>query len=161
MGRILTEGIAWNRGINIVSDTEKKCSTCKEIKILDCFHKTSRSYGGFNNECKPCRSKRDKLRPKETRHREYLKNRQKQLDRDLFKHYGITRDQFNEMRVKQDYLCAICSKHESESNKGLHTDHCHDTKKVRGLLCNACNLAIGQLKHNTTILLKAISYLKQ
>lgn len=78
---------------------------------------------------------------------------------ELKKTYGICLVDFNELRLKQDFLCAICGKHETESNKGLHIDHCHETKKVRGLLCNSCNLAIGMMKHNVTILSKAIQYL--
>jgi hypothetical protein len=138
------------------------CTDCHTEKETKYFHRNRAAWdkSGFANICKECWKIRASKRTKDQRHGEYLNNKQKQLDRDLFKHYGITRNQFNEMRIKQDFLCAICGKHESESHKGLHTDHCHETKRVRGLLCNSCNLAIGMLKHNITILHKAIEYLK-
>ena len=52
----------------------------------------------------------------------------------------------------------IC-KNES-NNKSLHIDHCHDSGKVRGLLCHGCNTAIGLFKENIDTMLKAIKYLK-
>lgn len=82
------------------------------------------------------------------------------MDRQRLNLYGISAQQYNDLLIKQDYLCAICGKHQSDSHKGLCVDHCHETKTVRGLLCISCNLAIGQLKHNLTILKKAIEYLK-
>lgn len=137
----------------------KRCSTCKTEKSEDRFNKATHSKDGLFNQCKDCRKKTMERRTKEERHQEYLKNKTNQLDRDLFKHYGITRNQFNEMRIKQDFLCAICGRHESESHKGLHTDHCHQTKKIRGLLCSACNMGLGHFKDNVTLMTKAIKYL--
>ncbi len=142
-----------------------KCSVCKKYKIPRYFHKNKAYHNGRSNVCASCFNKERRegkwKRPSEKRHTTYLKNRHNQKNQELISTYGITLEQFNQMRIKQDYLCAICGKHETESNKGLHTDHCHKTNKVRGLLCNSCNLAIGQLKHNITILKKAIEYLGQ
>ena len=139
---------------------KRKCSTCQKVKDTSAFHrnKGGPDKSGFDNECKECRKKR--IRPKEARHAEYMRRQRVQKNYDLKKHYGITLDDYNELLAKQDSLCAICGKHASESNKGLHVDHCHERKIVRGLLCNSCNLAIGQLKHNVTILNKAIAYLQ-
>lgn len=39
-------------------------------------------------------------------------------------------------------------------------DHCHKTKNVRGLLCQACNMAIGLLKDNPETAVKIAAYLK-
>ena len=39
-------------------------------------------------------------------------------------------------------------------------DHCHNTGKVRGILCHNCNVSLGLIKDNTQILLNMISYLK-
>jgi len=138
---------------------EKQCTSCRKTKDISSFGKHKGYRLGVRAVCNECRRIANKERPKEGRHQEYVRNKQHALDRELFSNYGITREQYNEMIIKQDYLCAICGKHQSESHKGLHTDHCHETKKVRGLLCNSCNLAIGMLKHNVTILTKAIKYL--
>ena len=82
----------------------------------------------------------------------------------IYKKYGITLEQYNEMLEKQNSLCAICVKAETKKNKygfisRLHTDHCHKTKVVRGLLCNKCNNGLGYFDDNTDYLLSAIKYL--
>lgn len=41
----------------------------------------------------------------------------------------------------------------------LFVDHCHDKKKVRGMLCNNCNTGLGYFKDDTTRLQRAIDYL--
>lgn len=163
---ILTKRIPWNRGINIISEEKKRCSHCKEIKSSEDFNKNRSQFGGLHNLCKLCQNNsslkyRNSKKGKEKKRNYYQRTKHKALEQSLIRHYGITRKEYDEMRIKQDCLCAICGKHESESNKGLHVDHCHDTQKVRGLLCNSCNLAIGMLKHNSTILYKAIEYLRR
>lgn len=70
--------------------------------------------------------------------------------------YGITFDEYNKLLKKQGGVCAICGVYKEGT---LHTDHDHKTKKVRGLLCSSCNMAIGLMKDNKEILLKAIKYL--
>jgi Recombination endonuclease VII len=52
--------------------------------------------------------------------------------------------------------CEICG-----SNNRLGIDHCHDSNKIRGILCNSCNLALGWADDNIEILEKMISYLKE
>ena len=69
--------------------------------------------------------------------------------------YGITLDDFNFLLAKQNGFCAIC-----KINKATHVDHCHTTKKVRGILCNNCNTGIGMLKENLKFLSNAITYLE-
>lgn len=77
-----------------------------------------------------------------------------------FKFYGITRDIYNQMLVNQDFKCAICGTHQSNLKKQLHIDHCHNTKKVRGLLCQKCNSGLGFFKDSVDSLQNAITYLK-
>ena len=73
--------------------------------------------------------------------------------------YGITVDDYNEMYIAQDGKCAICRT--DKTIKGFfNVDHCHETKKVRGLLCMKCNTGIGYFKDNVLNLEKAIVYLK-
>ena len=83
---------------------------------------------------------------------------------DLKKYYGLSKAEYDEMLAMQNYVCAICEQPETMLIKGklvaLAVDHCHDTNAVRGLLCNACNRAIGLLKNDTELLEKAIRYLK-
>lgn len=74
--------------------------------------------------------------------------------------YGITKEDYLKMREDQNDCCAICGIHESKLDKRLHTDHCHTTGKVRGLLCNKCNTSLGQFESDPGLLLVAYEYLK-
>jgi hypothetical protein len=60
----------------------------------------------------------------------------------------------------QQGCCPICKKHQTEFNKKFAVDHCHETGKIRGLLCDACNKAIGLLNDDHETALSAHSYLK-
>jgi hypothetical protein len=75
-----------------------------------------------------------------------LKYKKKARCLHLQRYYGITLNQFEELLEKQDNCCAICGVNEdSAPRKRLSVDHCHDTGKIRGLLCDRCNLALGML----------------
>lgn len=82
----------------------------------------------------------------------------------LQKAFGISLDQYNEMHAAQDGKCAICGNPETATRNGktrwLAVDHCHDTGKVRSLLCGNCNPMIGYAKDKIEVLEKAIAYLK-
>jgi hypothetical protein len=54
--------------------------------------------------------------------------------------------------------CAICNGKPSKK-KFLCVDHNHRTKKVRGLLCSQCNLALGLLRDSEALLKAALRYL--
>lgn len=73
--------------------------------------------------------------------------------------YGLTLEQYQKIFEKQEGKCQGCKRHESELNHPLHVDHCHVTKKVRGLLCRECNALIGFAKDNPSILKNLINYL--
>lgn len=80
--------------------------------------------------------------------------------------YGITLSDYEAMLKKQGGVCAICGQKETRKNKytgicKLHIDHDHKTGKFRGLLCHACNFAIGLFNDNTDILKSAILYLNR
>lgn len=74
--------------------------------------------------------------------------------------YGITLDDFNKLMWKQQGKCAIC-RSEPEEGKNLHVDHCHETGKVRGLLCRKCNQALGLIEDEPEILERMSQYLAQ
>lgn len=70
--------------------------------------------------------------------------------------YNITIEEYNDLLLDQNGRCKICN-NESTARK-LAVDHCHITGKVRGLLCNKCNMAIGLLFENEEIMLSALMY---
>lgn len=72
--------------------------------------------------------------------------------------YGITLAERDQMLAAQGGVCGIC-KTDSPGPRDWHTDHCHDTGRVRGILCHSCNTGIGGLKHNAAFLSNAIQYL--
>jgi hypothetical protein len=78
--------------------------------------------------------------------------------RSRLKKYGLTPDTYRALLKSQKDKCAICKAKEPGGNRRWHVDHCHDTGKVRGLLCSQCNVGIGMLKHSPKILKAAISY---
>lgn len=67
----------------------------------------------------------------------------------------FTAEEHNQLVKSQGGLCAIC-----KEPKPLSLDHCHREKRVRGLLCRDCNLALGNLKDNVEFLRNAIIYLE-
>lgn len=64
----------------------------------------------------------------------------------------------------QNGQCAIC-KDSGDGGHGiilkLYVDHSHLTGVVRGLLCYACNSAIGFLKEDPLVLENAQEYLRK
>jgi hypothetical protein len=78
-------------------------------------------------------------------------------DRHLQTRYGITAEMYAAMLAAQQGQCAICK---SIPDGLLHVDHCHETERVRGLLCGNCNRALGLFKDNIKSLEEAITYLK-
>lgn len=77
----------------------------------------------------------------------------------LKKMFGITIDDFERMDAEQGGVCAICQKPPTGRQKNLCVDHCHTTGRVRGLLCDKCNRAIGLLDENPDTINRAVSYL--
>lgn len=82
------------------------------------------------------------------------------------KKFGMIEEDYQKLLISQNYVCSICKKPEtvklkSGEIKRLAVDHCHDKGTVRGLLCYACNIGIGLLRHNPEILNKAAIYCSQ
>lgn len=89
-----------------------------------------------------------------------LKNPEKVREFRL-KKYGITPAQFDTLAAFQNGVCAICSAPPTGRKQYLSVDHDHVTGRVRGLLCNECNTALGLLKDNVQTLEAAIKYLQR
>lgn len=80
--------------------------------------------------------------------------------------YGITHEQYEEMRAAQGNRCAICGNEErtmDNQRRGLRrqlaVDHDHKTGKVRELLCGHCNVMLGAAGEDPGRLFAAIQYL--
>jgi hypothetical protein len=96
---------------------------------------------------------------------DYEARKQRSQGAKYEKTIGFSWDLYCEMIKQQKGVCKICVKPERriDSRTGkvfaLSVDHCHDTGKIRGLLCMDCNAAIGFLT-TTALLRSAIKYLK-
>jgi len=71
--------------------------------------------------------------------------------------YGITIDIYDSMLKNQNGVCKICGK---KDKRLLSVDHDHKTGKVRGLLCNKCNFALGYADDNPERLRDMARYLE-
>ena len=88
-------------------------------------------------------------------HQQYRKTHVKEKrDHHLRYHYGITQSDFDKAIKAQGFKCAICGK-----RKQLCVDHDPNTGKIRGLLCQYCNVGIGSFRDNPNLCRKASEYL--
>lgn len=121
--------------------------------------------------CKKCYSTKQVAKQKATgvtstaKVRAWLKrNQHKVLEASVkrfTKYAGMPMDveTYTSLRSKQNNTCAICGN--LQEGQRLSIDHDHKSKKIRGLLCESCNLGLGKFKDNIMLLEKAISYLKR
>jgi hypothetical protein len=84
---------------------------------------------------------------------------------DRVKKYGITAVEYNALLAEQAHRCWICgTEHFDGVREGMDSplvvDHCHDTGRVRGLLCPKCNMAIGLLGDDPSTAQAAADYLR-
>lgn len=79
--------------------------------------------------------------------------------KDLRVKYGLMPEQYEAMMIAQNHVCAICGKTPLENGKRLTIDHCHITKKVRGLLCYRCNTGLASFHDGVSLLWTAYQYL--
>lgn len=109
--------------------------------------------------CKLCSEIAKQKRPKYI-HPDPERQKRERKNNQLKFFYKITLEDYNKMFKEQEGKCKICNKSVDEFKKGLVVDHCHETGKIRGLLCTNCNTGIGSLGDNIYILQRSIEYLK-
>lgn len=125
----------------------KTCLDCKITRPLSEYYRVKR-LRLISPYCKPChmaRTNNTRSKFKERYKWQYLQQK-----------YGITQSEYEILFLHQDGLCAIC---QCEADK-LLVDHDHSTGKIRGLLCDECNKALGLLRDNPEYVLRAANYLK-
>jgi hypothetical protein len=134
----------------------KTCTKCHIPKNLDEFVQDKRKLNGKGAICKPCHTQRGKeyKQANPDKMKAYFRNNH------LKTTYGITSIEYDIKAKEQDNLCAICKKPEA-IGKNLAVDHSHATGNVRGLLCRACNYALGIFEDDILKLESAIAYLKK
>ncbi|MDJ0463322.1 endonuclease VII domain-containing protein [Streptomyces sp. H27-C3] len=114
----------------------KECRGCGEIKPHSEWHRSTTASEGPSTRCKVCRAalgRADHLR----------------------RQYGMTEAERDDLISSQMGACSICL-----AAPAVHVDHCHETGRVRGVLCFNCNSAIGKLGDDPDTLRRAIAYLE-
>lgn len=122
----------------------KRCPRCQQVLPCTAFSKDSSRPDGRQVWCKACERLNRQSRRRKDKNAFYLRK------------YGISLDTAEEQFVLQHGKCAICG----TDNIKLVPDHCHNTKRFRGLLCQGCNLGLGQFNDNIPKLEAAIAYLR-
>jgi Recombination endonuclease VII len=93
--------------------------------------------------------RKNKAHVKRYRRKYYDENirviKQRASDFSRKKLYGVTPEQFEEMKKKQNNRCFICG-NPPPTDKNLGVDHNHETQEVRVLLCAGCNWMAGRLE---------------
>jgi hypothetical protein len=126
----------------------KKCTSCREVKTREEFYPSKARPDGRMIYCIACAKDKSK-------NGGYVQTALTQRKSHLMKRYGMTIEEFDQMREDQNGLCAVCKFPHAE----LHIDHDHETGRIRGLLCNKCNLGIGFMRDDPEVLQAAINYL--
>jgi hypothetical protein len=129
-----------------MTSSEKQCKKCNEIKPLSEFNKQSKSKDGLQVYCRSCQSEIGKDWAKQN------------PDRNLLQRYGITGEYKANMAQSQGDCCAICRIPFSDVLSPC-VDHCHESTKIRGILCHHCNTGLGLFKDSPKLLQQAIYYL--
>jgi hypothetical protein len=102
------------------------------------------------------------------RSRRYVKRNPEARRNSILKHqYNITLAEYNALLAHQKGVCAVCRQKETRLDPvtkkvtALAVDHDHSHGNIRGLLCSACNKAIGLLRDNPENLRRAAAYLEK
>ncbi len=144
-----TCGTVLNMTLSPTEET-RVCPDCFKRKPLSEWSRSKSRAGGYGSYCRACALARVAIAQRKKR-------------------YGITQEEFLAMLEAQDHKCAICRREitfgggrisgkQKDQNSGS-VDHCHDSNKVRGLLCNGCNVGLGYFEDNPDTLRAAIDYL--
>jgi hypothetical protein len=164
----------------------KKCTRCGETKALSEFSRNRRSSDGLQHHCKTCcaewlrqhRAENPDVwleynRRNKAKNRDKIRQRanaryaadpageaRRHLGWKLKREYGITLEEYDRLMAMP---CAICGERPEQTGTrpAIVLDHCHDTMKVRGPLCQLCNTGIGKFGDSPARLRAAADYLER
>ncbi|KKN19342.1 hypothetical protein LCGC14_0946770 [marine sediment metagenome] len=163
----------------MITILNKVCSTCEQELSLGEFQKDLSRKDGLNKQCRKCSAiraakYRQSTSGSQVQRKYYRKNRDKILtytkayqkarplatrNRALLRRYSLTIEQHQQIYSSQNCCCALCG-NPTPYDK-IHTDHEHETGKVRGLLCCRCNMGLGFWEDSIEGLQRAIEYLRK
>lgn len=137
----------------------KRCTGCEVEKPLDSFWRDNRRPEGRLSRCKTCKTAATNRFRKEQGYDKtrYWRNPEGERERHLIRKYGVTLTDYNAMFKAQGGACAVCRR---TQERAFDVDHCHETGRVRGLLCTGCNRMIGHAGDRPATLRAAADYLE-
>lgn len=156
----------------------QRCGMCQEWKSPEEFVPSRRGKGN-GHPCTPCGKKREEgyrrakgVLPATVGHDKVAYMKQWHKDNPEFRraqhlrrYYDMTLDEYQAMLNAQKGVCKACGKTETRTAQGtichLHVDHDHKTGRIRGLLCNRCNMALGYAQDDPNILEALASYIRE
>lgn len=144
----------------LTSEETSLCRSCKQTLPVTQFWKRKRNPSGLGTQCKPCATSKPGYKDKNEKNKKYRNPEYYQAWHYQNK-YGLSLDEVRGMAEKQNHRCAVCDiRAEDAPRQKLNVDHSHVTGKVRKLLCHHCNVALGHLRDDRTILARLDQYLK-
>ena len=147
-----------------ISKKRRICPKCKIEKTISDFHSDTKRKDKLQLWCKKCMTKNKFDRYYAGKKPLFqLAARKSALKRQ----YGITIEEYDDILLNQNGVCAICRLPESQRSNprgaidSLRVDHNHTTGRIRGLLCSKCNFGLGHLNDDIRLLERAIEYLNK
>ncbi len=141
--------------------TSKRCGKCDVIKDSTEFSVSRQGKYGpiLKSVCRRCHTARQRAWAQLAPDGSITNERRLKLKST----YGISVEQYAALLIEQGGGCAACGSTKRVSRKGveleLPVDHCHETGRIRGILCNECNRVVGLLGDSVHSIQRAIDYL--
>ena len=117
-----------------LTSTTIRCTGCDKDLPFDQFWYSGKGFMQLSSQCLICQQKSRRQRD-----------------------YNLSPEDFENLLVKQNYMCAI----ESCTDTKLYIDHCHKTNMIRGLLCNKHNTGLGVFGDTAEGMKKGLAYLEE
>jgi len=135
----------WASRPSIVPPSTKRCPRCKETKPARDFSTRRGRPDGLAFCCRSCEAK----------------TQIKYARTKVLRRRGLREEDLLVLQVRAKGKCEICKTPFADLKKAPAIDHDHETKKVRGLLCQECNLGLGKFCDDPVRVKRALEYLVQ
>lgn len=149
-------------GINITPIHQKVCNKCGTEKSAESFFKDSGISDGRATICKECKLSSTMEWRSKNRERYNATMRayhKKHYTKFRLLRYNLSEKDYLNLLEEQKHVCAICENPPSKT-RPLVVDHCHETGRIRGLLCYGCNRALHTID-NKDLFVKAMNYINK
>lgn len=143
-------GMTYDAMRKAVTDEGRHCTLCGEFKPWSDYPKNKRGFRGHNGQCKKCWSSY----VAEWNQLDHAKAaRKRQIVRRTYGPDGLAAHD----RLLAGAGCDVCGRR----TRRMAIDHCHDTERVRGLLCKDCNLILGWVNDDPVRLRALADYVER